>query len=1219
VFALVACALAVAAFAAPTAAWAATGNEYESLAQEGDGTATHANLVLYVTFAGDASDSVADSAYTLLPEGYNLAQTSGGTTTRWQQLMQDLDGTAATTQSRTFRQYLETISQGKAQVKSYFPQTQADGTVVALSLPRVATAYKGNDGLLMQDVVAAFNAAYPSYNASQLDKNGDGYIDNIALIVAAKGMFTSHANGVGGEGLALGAGGKGAATALSAVKNVYSMTVMEGAIYTYTSGSSTKIGTNYDVSTQVHEFMHRLGAADLYRNSDKSAGGLPVGCFDVMASGAIYSWPLATTRERVGWIELPTLAMTSTTGKQTVTLVAPSEHSASTPNAYKIALPTSSQEYFTIEYRPSTTAVSSYDRQLGSSGLVVARVNTRYQDQGNIYGNDYVYVYRPNQTTLTAADGNIRLAQLATEAYNTNRYDTSGKLASSLGSLDPNASWQDGTIFFADGTNSGLVVTVVAQTDSSITVEIEYAAADTTVAWQPVTNADSTLPFANSANATVQVASDGEKLYALVGSAASATGVPSYTLWCYTGGNWVQQGSAITLVSAGGTASSSSFSAQLAFVEGVPSVVGLASAGSGTSTSTLTLNRLVSGAWQTSTTAVSGNGGFDLEVSNGTVYALTYVTGGSAWLYRLDGTTFMQVSQITGYSAIARALVTTVGGQPAVLVSDTAMVNSKPAWSTALLVLDGGVWKATVLSASSAANSLSATANGEHTVISYTLNGVATIASVAADGSITASTTPAVLANASQGVALASDATFLYAAALDGSSNLTVYASPWSLDPASAGAVYTQLGAAVYSGAASPSVCALATGGQALVYTGFADTAGTYAYVRSYNPSNANIPTVAPSTPVVPDADGTPDVIEPDDTEKDSDYVPPSTPGGGETPDPEPEPEPDPEPEPEPDPDPAPEPEPSVKAPTVSYTTHVQYDGWKPTVSNGELSGTSGRGLRLEGLKVTVDSEHTGSIEYRTHVENIGWQGWAKDGSLAGTSGQSLRLEALQVRLTGDLAEKYDVYYRVHAENYGWLAWTKNGLPAGTAGHGLRLEAMQIVLVEKGGSVPSGITPTSSATQAFVGGVSAQSHVENIGWQSWTTSPHATGTSGQGLRLEAMRLQLTGLPYTGSITYRTHVENISWQGWVNNGGLAGTSGQGLRLEAIQIALSGEVASYYDVYYRVHAQNFGWLGWAKNGEQAGTEGFGYRLESLEVVLVEKGGAAPGSTARAFVKK
>ena len=58
---------------------------------------------------------------------------------------------------------------------------------------------------------------------------------------------------------------------------------------------------------------------------------------------------------------------------------------------------------------------------------------------------------------------------------------------------------------------------------------------------------------------------------------------------------------------------------------------------------------------------------------------------------------------------------------------------------------------------------------------------------------------------------------------------------------------------------------------------------------------------------------------------------------------------------------------------------------------------------------------------------------------------------------------------------------------------------------------------------------------------------------------------------------------------------------------------------YDVYYRVHVQGFGWLGWAKNGESAGSAGYGRRLEGIQIKLVEKGGAAPGSTSGAFKQK
>ena len=103
------------------------------------------------------------------------------------------------------------------------------------------------------------------------------------------------------------------------------------------------------------------------------------------------------------------------------------------------------------------------------------------------------------------------------------------------------------------------------------------------------------------------------------------------------------------------------------------------------------------------------------------------------------------------------------------------------------------------------------------------------------------------------------------------------------------------------------------------------------------------------------------------------------------------------------------------------------------------------------------------------------------------------------------------------------------------------------------------------------------------------------------------------------IRYNTHVQSYGWQNWVNGGVNSGTSGKAKRLEAIQIELKGSLASQYDIYYRVHAQTYGWLGWAKNGEKSGTEGLAKRLEAIQIILVEKGGKAPGSTARTFIKK
>lgn len=301
-----------------------------------------------------------------------------------------------------------------------------------------------------------------------------------------------------------------------------------------------------------------------------------------------------------------------------------------------------------------------------------------------------------------------------------------------------------------------------------------------------------------------------------------------------------------------------------------------------------------------------------------------------------------------------------------------------------------------------------------------------------------------------------------------------------------------------------------------------------------------------------------------------------------------------------------------TSSPSISYQTHVQDYGWQSWKSNGEVSGTVGQSKRLEGINIKL-SNINGSIEYKTHVQDIGWQDWKSNGQMSGTSGQSKRLEAIKVKLTGEAANQYDVYYRVHAQDYGWLDWAKNGESAGTEGYSKRLEGIQIVLVKKGENA------LGSTSRPFIYKmIKYQTHVQNIGWQGEKADGEMSGTTGQSLRLEAIKIQLSS-SIDGGIVYKTHVQDYGWLNFVTNGQASGTTGQAKRLEAIQMQLTGNAKNQYDLYYRVHAQNFGWLGWAKNGESAGTAGYSYRLEGIQIVLVPKGGNAPGSTSKHYYNK
>ncbi len=145
-----------------------------------------------------------------------------------------------------------------------------------------------------------------------------------------------------------------------------------------------------------------------------------------------------------------------------------------------------------------------------------------------------------------------------------------------------------------------------------------------------------------------------------------------------------------------------------------------------------------------------------------------------------------------------------------------------------------------------------------------------------------------------------------------------------------------------------------------------------------------------------------------------------------------------------------------IVAPSVLYHSYLQGSGNQGWKKNGQVSGNTGAAKRLEGVWMKLGSKPvSGSIQYNMHVQSIGWQGWRSEGKASGLPGKGKRIEAVMVRLTGNMAKKYDVYYRVYAQRFGWMGWAKNGAKAGTAGFGYRIEAIQVVLLPKGSKAPA--------------------------------------------------------------------------------------------------------------------------------------------------------------------
>lgn len=99
--------------------------------------------------------------------------------------------------------------------------------------------------------------------------------------------------------------------------------------------------------------------------------------------------------------------------------------------------------------------------------------------------------------------------------------------------------------------------------------------------------------------------------------------------------------------------------------------------------------------------------------------------------------------------------------------------------------------------------------------------------------------------------------------------------------------------------------------------------------------------------------------------------------------------------------------------------------------------------------------------------------------------------------------------------------------------------------------------------------------------QDMSDVPEA-GTDGKGLRVEALKITGVNLPQGASITYKAHVQNKGWLDAVTTTGNTaideapegGTDGLGLRVEAFKMTLNGMPG--YSIKYQTHVQNKGWM-------------------------------------------
>ena len=129
------------------------------------------------------------------------------------------------------------------------------------------------------------------------------------------------------------------------------------------------------------------------------------------------------------------------------------------------------------------------------------------------------------------------------------------------------------------------------------------------------------------------------------------------------------------------------------------------------------------------------------------------------------------------------------------------------------------------------------------------------------------------------------------------------------------------------------------------------------------------------------------------------------------------------------------------------YRSHVQTYGWLGAVHDGQVSGTTGKGKRLEAFKIDLRKLGDVEVEVKVHIQGIGDKTYKinKDAhdTIIGTTGKGKRIEALSVKFTKGLAGKH-IKYRVHVAKLGWSSWVQDGALLGSKGLSNAIQAIQI-------------------------------------------------------------------------------------------------------------------------------------------------------------------------------
>ncbi len=129
---------------------------------------------------------------------------------------------------------------------------------------------------------------------------------------------------------------------------------------------------------------------------------------------------------------------------------------------------------------------------------------------------------------------------------------------------------------------------------------------------------------------------------------------------------------------------------------------------------------------------------------------------------------------------------------------------------------------------------------------------------------------------------------------------------------------------------------------------------------------------------------------------------------------------------------------------------HSQDIGWQDYVNDGQIVGTTDQNKSLEAFRINPNPNlPEGTVQARAYIQGSGWSNWIDSPNVVGTVGESKRIFAIELRLTGPLANEYNISYQIFADQKGWEDWVSDGQAAGKPRNQLKIEAINIKLVHK--------------------------------------------------------------------------------------------------------------------------------------------------------------------------